>query len=91
MSKGKTSKKTGKEIAFYPPYFDEFLEGIEKISEASRKMVEYGRQVTDFKDVIAAREKIDDLQIKPFGDGGSHIVIRGQKHLGKKTKVIIKK
>jgi len=71
-------------------YFRQFLEGMEQISHASQKLIEVGKKIKDVNDVLMAEEKYDDLLIKSFGDGGSHIVIRGQSHLGKKTKVIIK-
>ena len=89
MKKSKKRKvlKENKEIK----HFEEFLKGMEQISDASRKILEVGRNISDVADVLHAEERIDDLPIKAFGDGGSHIVIRGQEHIGKKTKVIIKK
>jgi len=75
---------------FYEEELKRFLKGVEQISEASKKIIALGSSVADIKDVLRAREQFDDLQIKPFGDGGSHIVLRGHAHVGKKTKVIIK-
>ena len=72
-------------------YFEEFVRGMEQISTASRKILEIGRSMTDVTDLLRAEEKLDNLPVKAFGDGGSHIVIRGHDHVGKKTKVIIKK
>ena len=72
-------------------HFKDFINGMEQIATASQKIIEVGKQITDIESLLTAEEKLRDLQIKPFGDGGSHIVIRGNLHIGKKTNVIVKK
>lgn len=77
-------------FAISAAYFHEFMQGMEKVSKASQKIIEMGQNFVDVSDFLKAAEKFDNLPIKAFGDGGSHIVIRGHQHVGKKTKVIVK-
>jgi len=72
-------------------HFQDFLNGMEQIASASQKIIEIGKNISDVESVLTAEERIRDLRVKPFGDGGSHIVIRGNAHVGKSTNVIVKK
>jgi len=72
-------------------YFNDFLKGMEQVASASQKILEISREISDVDVLLKAEDKLHDLPVKAFGDGGSHIVIRGNHHIGKQTNVIIKK
>lgn len=69
---------------------DDFLNNLKKITETGNKVISIIGDVVDTKDIIEAQEILDDLEIKPFGNLGGHIVVP-YKYVGKKVKVIIKK
>jgi putative transposon-encoded protein len=84
VKKTKIEQKEKKQITF-----DEFLDGVKKVSEAGVKIIDIFENITNIKDQL---ENItyDDLEIKRFGVGGSHITLPSE-FIGKKAKVIIKK
>ena len=70
--------------------FDEFLGELKKITDTGVKVVDVINDFVNIKDTLEALDTLDNLEIKPFGNYGAHIIIPS-KYLGKKVKIIIKK
>ena len=70
--------------------FQEFLDGAEKITEAGVRVMKVVENVVNIKEQLEAEVIYDNLKIKKFGIGGSHITLPSE-FIGKSARVIIKK